>query len=178
VYFESKQGTNGPRIELIKNENTTPIFTEIDCHIIVGPEPSLFDDWVGSGWLYRDFVKFNYDTLLNSNLAVYGELTFRCSGYFSSQDSIYLGIRELLEPYSTFDTPTGPLIALEQIEVGDTLVSLDIVKHIQRIIDHPDSNFGIAITLSPESFDISRVELVRGSHLLTVGYVEPPEPRW
>ena len=178
VYFESKQGTNTPRIELVKNESTTPIFPEADCHIVVGPEPSLFDDWVGSGWVFRDFVKFNYDTLLNDNLAIYGELTFRCSAYFSNRDSVFIGVRQLLEPYSTFDTPTGPLIALEKIEVGDTLVSVDIVKHIQRMIDHPDSNFGIFITLSPETYDISRVEIVRGTHMLTVGYVEPPEPRW
>ncbi len=178
VYLESKQGANGPRLELIKNENTLPVFAEADCHIVVGPEPSLFDDWIGSGWVYRDFVKFNYDTLLDNNLAIYGELTFRCSGYFSSRDSVHVGIRELLEPFSTFDTPTGLLIALEKIEVGDTLVTIDIVKHIQRMIDHPDSNFGIYITLSPETYDISRVEIVRGSHLLTAGYVEPPEPRW
>jgi hypothetical protein len=178
AYVESKEGGSGTRIDLVKNESTVPIFAEIDCHIVDGPEPSQLDDWVGSGWVYRNFVRFNYDTLLDNTLAIYGELTFRCLAYFSSRDSVHVGVRQLLEPFSTFDTPTGPLIALEKIEVGDTLVTLDIVKHIQRMIDHPDSNFGIYIGLSPETYDISRIELVPGSHHLTTGYVEPPDPRW
>lgn len=176
-YISSKEGGSAARIELKKNDVALPIFAETDCYIVNGPEPTLFDDWIGSGWVYRDFVKFNYDTLLDSSMAVYAELSFSCSGYFSHRDTVEVGVRQLLEPFSTFDTPTGPLIALEKIAVGDSLVTIDIVKHAQRIIEHPDSNFGFYIQLSPQTYDISRVEIVRGSHRLNIGYVFPPQPR-
>ena len=176
-YFTSKEGGGAARIELKKNDVTLPIFAETDCYIVNGPEPTLFDDWIGSGWVYRNFVRFNYDTLLDSSTAVYAELSFRCSHYFSYRDSIEVGVRQLLEPFSTFDTPTGPLIALEKIATGDSLVTIDIVKHAQRMIEHPDSNFGFYIQISPQTYDISRAEIIPGSHRLNIGYVLPPQPR-
>lgn len=176
-YFSSKEGGKAPRIELKKNETTLPILASADCHIVAGPEPALLDDWIGAGVVYRDFVKFNYDTLLDSSVAVYAELSFGCSEYFCYRDSLEIGVRQLLEPFSNFDTPTGPLITLKRIAADDTLVTLDIVKYAQRIIDHPDSNFGFYIQITPQSIDVSRVKLVRGSYRLNVGYVLPPEPR-
>jgi len=176
-YLSSKEAGKAARIALKKNDVTIPILAEMDCYIVTGPEPLLLEDWIGSGWVFRDFVKFNYDTLLDSSIAVYAELSFRCSEYFASRDSLEIGVRQLLEPFSTFDTPTGPLIALETIGVGDTLVKIDIVKHAQRMIEHPDSNFGFYIAISPQNYDLSRVKLVRGSHRLNIGYVLPPNPR-
>ncbi|UCD05971.1 MAG: hypothetical protein JSV98_01695 [candidate division WOR-3 bacterium] len=177
-YISSREGDHPARFVLEKNDVTIPAFADADCHIISGPEPTLFDDWIGSGLVYRDFVKFNYDSLLDSTMAIYAELSFECTEYLSHRDSIEIGVRELLEPFSTFDTPAGPLIALERIAVGDTMVTIDIAKHAQHMIEHPDSNFGFFIGLSPESYDISRVKIVRGSHRLNIGYVEPPDPRY
>jgi len=176
-YLKSREGGSAGKILLKKNDTTIPAVVEADCHIITGPEPSLYEDWMGSGLVYRDFIKFNYDTLLDSTMAVYAELSFECAEYFSHRDSIEIGVRELTEPFSTFDTPTGPLIALKKIAVGDTLVTIDIVKHAQRLIEHPDSNFGFYIGVSPETYDISRIEIIRGSHHLNIGYIMPPEPR-
>ncbi|UCF69722.1 MAG: hypothetical protein JSW49_05805 [candidate division WOR-3 bacterium] len=176
-YLGSREGGSGGKIILKKNETSIPAFVEADCHILTGVEPPLLEDWIGSGFVYRDFVRFNYDTLLDSTLAVYAELSFRCTEYFSYRDSLEIGVRQLLEPFSTFDTPTGPLIALKKIGVGDTVVTLDIVRHAQHIIEHPDSNFGFYIGISPEINDISRIKLVRGSHSLNIGYIQPPEPR-
>jgi len=176
-YLSSREGGNPARLDLKKNDEMLPLLAESDCHIVNGPEPGLLDDWVGAGWVYRDFIKFNYDTLLDSSMAVYAELSFRCSEYFASRDSLEIGVRQLLEPFSTFDTPTGPLIALERIGVGDTLVKIDIVKHAQRIIEYPDSNFGFYIAISPQNYDVSRIKLVPGSHRLNIGYVLPPQPR-
>ena len=176
-YLSSKEAGRAARIELKKNDVTIPILAETDCYIVNGPEPVLLEDWIGAGWIFRDFVRFNYDTLLDSSMAVYAELSFRCSEYFASRDSIEIGVRQLLEPFSTFDTPTGPLIALERVGVGDTLVKIDIVKHAQRMIEHPDSNFGFYIAISPQNYDVSRIKLVRGSHRLNIGYVLPPQPR-
>lgn len=177
-YLSSREGEYPARFVLEKNDVTIPAFADADCHIISGPEPTLFDDWIGSGWVYRDFVRFNYDSLLDSTMAIYAELSFECTEYLSHRDTIEIGVRELLEPFSTFDTPAGPLIALERIAVGDTMVTIDIAKHAQHMIDNPDSNFGFYIGLSPENYDISRVKIVRGSHRLNIGYVEPPDPRY
>ncbi len=176
-YLDSREGGSGGRIILKKNETTIPITMEADCYIVTGPEPSLFEDWIGSGYVFRDYAKFNYDSVLDSTMAVYAELTFRCAEYFSPLDTIEIGVRLLKEPFVNFDTPAGPLIALERIAVGDTLVTLDIVRYAQRLIEYPDSNFGFYIGVNPEKDYISRVKIVRGSHHLTVGYVVPPEPR-
>ncbi|MBE0433578.1 hypothetical protein IBX73_08965 [candidate division WOR-3 bacterium] len=176
-YLYSREGGSPGRISMRKNEMTLTASVKSDCHIITGPEPTLFEDWMGSGWVCRDYVKFNYDTLLDGSMAVYAELTFRCSEYFSHRDSLEIGVRQLLEPFSSFDTPAGPLIVLKKIAVGDTLVTLDIVKHAERLIEHPDSNFGFYVNLSPENYDISRIKVVRGSHRLNIGYILPPEPR-
>lgn len=176
-YLDSREGGSAGKMILKKNETTVPAFVDADCYIITGPAPSLLEDWIGSGLVYRDFVRFNYDSLLDSTLAVYAELSFRCSEYFSYRDSIEIGVRELTVPFSNFDTPTGPLIALKKIAVGDTLVTIDIVKHAQHLIDHPDSNFGFFIGISPETYDISRVKMIRGSHRLNIGYILSPDPR-
>ncbi len=176
-YLESREGGSGGGIVLKKNDTTIVASVEADCYIVTGPEPPFLGDWIGSGLVYRDFVKFNYDSLLDSTMAVYAELSFKCEEYFSHRDSIEIGVRELIEPFSTFDTPTGPLIALKKIAVGDTLVTIDIVRHAQRLIEHPDSNFGFYIGISPETYDISRMKVVRGSHNLNIGYIVPPEPR-
>lgn len=176
-YLDSREGGSGARIILEKNETTIPISLEADCYIVTGPEHSLFDDWIGSGYVFRDYAKFNYDSLLDGSVAVYAELTFRCAEYFSPLDSIKIGVRMLKEPFINFNTPAGPLIAIERKAVGDTLVTLDIVRYVQRMIEYPDSNFGFYICIDPETDFISRVKLVRGSHHLTVGYVIPPEPR-
>lgn len=176
-YLSSRDGGKAGMIAMRKNDMTLTAAVETDCHIITGPEPTLFEDWMGSGWVCRDYVKFNYDTLLDGSMAVYAELTFRCADYFSHRDSIELGVWQLPEPFSTFDIPTGSLIALKKIAVGDTLVTIDVVKYAERIIAHPDSNFGFYVNLSPENYDLTRVKVVRGSHHLSIGYVLPPQPR-
>ena len=176
-YLSSREGGKTGLISMRKNDVVLTAAVETDCHIINGPEPTLFEDWMGSGWVCRDYVRFNYDTLLDGSMAVYAELTFRCAEYFTHRDSIELGVWQLPEPFSTFDIPTGSLIALEKIAAGDTLVTIDIVKYAERIIAHPDSNFGFYVNISPENYDITRIKVVRGSHRLNIGYVLPPEPR-
>ena len=59
-------------------------------------------------------------------------------------------------------------------------MSLDIRSLVQFWFEKPDSNFGMLLTLEPESYDVSRVELKRGALLpsLRVGYVKPPHGRF
>ncbi len=177
VHFYSREGNRGVQLRIIKNGAITTIAASADCHILTGPEPSYIDDWIGAGYAYRDYIKFNYSDSLNDKKAVYGELSFCAHKHFSMRDSFEIAVKELIQPYKNFDTPCGPIIALKKFSVDDTLFTFDIVKHIQRIIEHPDANFGLFIQTSPENYDISSFKIVRGSHRLVVGYVNPPAGR-
>jgi len=94
------------------------------------------------------------------------------------RDSIEIGVKQLLAPLEDFNTATGPLIALERFDADDTVFNIDIVRHIQDIIEEPDSNFGLFIVLSPENYEIANYKMINGSHTLKVGYILPPQGRY
>lgn len=175
--FYSREGGTAPSFQLVKNGVVTSISIGADCHILTGPERFYIENWLGSGMAYRNFVMFSYDTTLNEKKAIYGELTFRQENHLGMRDSVEIGIKELLEPLKGFDSNLGPLIALTKFSIKDTLFKIDIVHYVQRIIEHPDSNFGFFIYLSPENYDITAIKLVHGSHHLKVGYISPPGER-
>ncbi len=177
VYFSSREGSNPPQFLLKKNDVVTSIPIEADCHIVTGPEPFYIESWLGSGVPYRNYAKFLFDSLLIDEKPIYAELTFEVEDYFAMRDSIQIGVKELIEPLEGFDTSTGSFIALKKFAADNTLFSLDIVRHIQRMVEHPDSNFGFFIILSPENYDIASFKIVHGSHRLHVGYIAPPQDR-
>ncbi|KPK67175.1 hypothetical protein AMJ87_13780 [candidate division WOR_3 bacterium SM23_60] len=178
VYFYSREGGPAPQFVLKKNDDVTPVAIEADCHIVTGPDPFFIDPWIGSGLLYRNYVRFFFDSLLIDQLVIFADLTFTVEDHFAKRDSVAIGVRELLEPISDFDTPVGPLIAFEKVAADDSIISIDIVRHIQRITEHPDSNFGFFVLFSPETYDIANMKVIRGSHEITVGYVQPAEERY
>lgn len=178
AYFSSRESGVDPQLLLVKNEDVTSIPLEADCHIATGPDPFFIETWVGSGVPYRNYVRFHFDSLLIDQLVIFADFTFTVEEHFAKRESLAIAIRELLEPIDDFDTPTGPLIALEKIAADDSLVSIDIVRHIQRIADHPDSNFGFFVMFSPETYDIANMKIIRGSHKLTAGYVTQADPRY
>lgn len=177
-FFYSREGGQAPSFKLIKNNSVTTIPLTADCHIMkLDNPPNYWDSWLGSGVAFRNFVEFNFDSLLAGMMAVYGELTFKKESHFTFRDSIEIGVRYLTKPFSGFDTEQSPLIALKKFAASDSIFTLDIVEYIQRIIEYPDSNFGICIHLSPENYDIASFKLIGGSHKLKVGYIKPPEER-
>jgi hypothetical protein len=178
VYFYSREGGEGPQFFLKKNDDVTPVAIEADCHIVTGPDPFFVEPWIGSGLLYRNYVRFHFDSLLTDQLVIFADLTFVVEEYFAKRDSVTIGVRELLEPITDFETDVGPLIAFEKVAADDSLISIDIVRHIQRISEYPDSNFGFFVLYSPETYDIANMKIIRGSHEVTVGYVQPAEERY
>jgi hypothetical protein len=181
VYFRSQESGYNPEIVLVKNEETYTIVTDADCHIVTGTPPSELESWIGSGLPYRNFAKFEFIPALDDSaeiMAVYGDLSFSIDEQFAWRDSIEIGIRELLEPLDDFQTQTGSRIALKKYGIGDTVFSIDIVSHIQRIIEFPDSNFGFFIELSPMDYDIAHLKITNGSHRLVAGYIPPPSERF
>ena len=177
-YFYSKEGGYVPKFLLVKNGVISSMPLSNDCYIVTGPEPFYTESWIGSGIPYRNYVKFEYDSILDDKKAIYAELTFRPEQHFVMRDSIEIGVKQLLAPLDDFNTATGPLIALERFAADDTVFNLDIVRHIQHIIEQPDSNFGLFIVLSPENYEIANYKMINGSHTMKVGYILPPQGRY
>ncbi len=177
VHFNSDEALNGPKFILVKNDETITVPLKADCHIVIGPQHLYIENWLGTGYPYRNYVKFLFDTLLINKKAVYAELTFKVEHAWVHRDSIEIGIRQLNEPIDDYDTEVGSLTGLKRFSVDDTIMNLDVVRYIQKIIDHPDSNFGIFIVMSPENYDIANMKIYRLSYQLSVGYISPPQER-
>lgn len=179
VALEARESGRGASFTIRKNETTeTPSLTG-DCHIIkdLAP-PNYWDNWLGSGVSYRNYVRFQGDPAIAGMKAVFGELVLRRTGdWFGLQDSFEIAVKELEEPFTGFQTELGSIIELARFAFSDTIYTLDIVRHIQRIIDHPDSNFGFVLYVSPENYGLCHVQLATGMHELTVGFVPPPAER-
>jgi len=163
---------------LVKNDVITTIPLNDDCHILTGPEPFYTESWIGSGIPFYNYAKFVFDSTLIDKKAVYAELSFKPEHHFIMRDSFQIGVRQLLEPLDDFDTETSGLIGLEWFSAEDTVFMIDIVQHVQHIIEHPDSNFGLFILIYPKDYDIANYKMVNGSHALKVGYIEPPQGRF
>ena len=177
AYYKARESGTYAQIRMVKNGVVETIPISVDMHLVTGPTPFYTDNWIGAGMVYHNYVKFDLDTVLLGQRAVYAELTFRVGAYLAHRDSISLGIRTLLKPLTGFDTKTTSLAALQKIDPGDTLVSMDIIDYVQRIIDYPDSNFGFFIAISPDNYDISWLKVMSGTYRLKVGYIEPPGGR-
>uniref|UniRef100_A0A7C4XUF9 DNRLRE domain-containing protein n=1 Tax=candidate division WOR-3 bacterium TaxID=2052148 RepID=A0A7C4XUF9_UNCW3 len=178
LVFTSREGGKAPSFKIIKNNVIHTVPLSSDCHIAKTDSlPNPWEDWLGSGISYRNFVIFNYDTILNNSRPIFGELTFSLAGYSCHRDSVEIGVRYLVEPFTGFETKLGPVIALKKFSLKDTIFKIDVVEYVQRIVENSDSNFGLFIYLSPENFDIANIKLIKGSHKLKVGYVRPPEER-
>jgi hypothetical protein len=176
--FYARESSKSPRFQIMKNGVINTIPLQADCHIVkIDTLPNYWENWLGSGVPFRNYVKFAYDTMLNNTKAIYGELTFKSKGHYGMRDSIEIGVKYLKKPYAGFETELSPVIAIKKFAISDTLFTLDVVQYVQRIIEHPDSNFGIFIYLSPENYDIANLELVSGSHQLKVEFIKPPKPR-
>ena len=177
-YFRSKESGYTPQFLLVKNDVVTTVQLDDDCHILTGPEPFYTESWIGSGIPFYNYAKFVFDSTLIDKKAVYAQLSFVPEHHFIMRDSFQIGVRQLLEPLDDFNTETSGLIALEMFSADDTLFEIDIVQHIQHIIEHPDSNFGLFILLYPEEYDIANYKMINGSHTLKVGYISPPQGRF
>ncbi len=176
--FYARESGKSSRFQIVKNGVITSLSLQADCHIIkIDTLPNYWENWLGSGVSFRNYVKFSYDTLLNGNKPIYGELSFKAIHHYGMRDSIEIGVKYLTKPFMGFDTELSPQIALKKFALSDTLFTLDIVQYIERIIEYPDSNFGMFIYLSPENYDIANVKLETGSHQLKVGYIKPPVER-
>jgi hypothetical protein len=170
---------SGPQFILVKNDQTVYVDNEQDCHIVTGPEPASIENWIGGGVPYRNYAKFVFDQPISDSteiLPVYAELSFEAEKIFAMNDQVQIEILELLEPLDDFHTSVRDLNVITVVDTTDSIFTVDILDHIEKIIVYPDSNFGFFITLSPE-YLIANVKIKSGSHSLKVGLVDTPQER-
>jgi hypothetical protein len=150
--------------------------------------------WLGSGYVFRSYLYFDLDSLSDDSTREHlrpdstmtvttGALTIYPESSFTVRETLTVAAHRLTQPYEPAEQNAG----FDPFVVGDTFVvrddtgpiTLDIRPIVQRWIEKPDSNFGLLVTLEPQNFDVSRMELKRGTFLpfLRIGYVEPPHGR-
>jgi hypothetical protein len=144
---------------------------------------NISDLWVGSGYVFRSYLKFNLDSVPPAGTAITAELKVRIDSAFSLRDTIQVAVHRLTGDYpsSEKDAPfDGTVVSPRNFIVKqDTVINFDIRSLVQFWTQKPDSNFGLLVTMSPENSGISRIELSR--HILPalrVGYVNPPKGRF
>jgi hypothetical protein len=142
--------------------------------------------WLGSGYIFRTYLKFSLDSLSSESTStvITGALTIHPETTFSERETLQVGVHRLTSNYEPAEqnAPYDKTASANQIFVThqDTIVDLDIRSLVQFWALKPDSNFGLLLTLEPQNYDVSRIELKRGAYLprLRVGYVRPPDGRF
>jgi hypothetical protein len=181
-------GTN--RREFDATQNTYIVDT-----VGLNLQPGRF--WLGSGYIFRSYFHFNLDSLrdtLDSLLlpdptatVITAALRFSPESTFTFRETVALGAHRLTSPYepsrenATFEAAAfGRGIFVVHKDTSDPSITLDVRPLVQYWIQKPDSNFGLLLTLEPQDFDVSRMELRHGAFLptLRIGFVKPPFGRF
>jgi hypothetical protein len=154
------------------------------------------DQWVGSGYVFRSYLKFNVDSVPASGTVVTAELRVRKDTAVGLQDTVTVGVHRLTKDYSVSEKNApfdGTVLSRSSLILdsgwvinsagtvikSDSVVTLDLRSLVQFWTQHPDSNFGLLVTMEPENSNISRVELSRGVlPSLRVAYVTPPRGKY
>jgi len=149
----------------------------------LGLNLQISDLWVGSGYVFRSYLKFDVDSVPANGTVVTAELKVRSDTAVGLQDTVQLGVHRLTKDYRVSEKNApfdGTIISHRQfIANQDSVVSFDVRSLVQFWSLKPDSNFGLLVTMEPENADISRVELSRRVLPgLRVGYVKPPRGKY
>ncbi len=141
------------------------------------------DLWIGSGYAYHTYLKFETDTIPTEATITNAELILHPAKSFLLTDTVEIGIHRLLEPYQEFlTTKFSPGISAKgRFITSDTVISIDLRNLVQFWSLNQDSNFGFIINGYPEYNEIFRIELKRDltdRPLLKTGYILPPTGRF
>lgn len=157
--------------------------------------------WLGSGYQFRTYLRFNLDslkqlrlpegdslslpidtgaTVLSAALKLYPESTFALN------ETIYIGARRLnrrLAPESRSPSLDSLLVRQLFIVRQDSVIALDIRPIVQYWFQKPDSNFGLLLSVEPMGtrMELARVELKRARAWLPrllVVFAPPPKGRF
>ncbi|MEO0108378.1 MAG: DNRLRE domain-containing protein [candidate division WOR-3 bacterium] len=142
--------------------------------------------WIGSGYIFRTYLKFDFEALRpeSASTVIVASLTIFPESVFAQRETVDIAVRRLLEDYD----PPEAQARYDATAIGrtslvvrrDSMVNLDIRPLVQFWVENPDSNHGMILSVEPENYDITRIELRRGDRMpaLRVGYVKPPSGRF
>lgn len=184
-FFYSDETGNKPKIVFKYPDQERSFQALADASIIDTVDIHLArnDLWIGAGYGYHTYLKFNTDTIPAEATINNAELIIRPSSTFLLTDTIEIGVHRLLAPYQEFISPKfSPSISAKgRFVTSDTLIQMDLRNLVQFWTLNQDSNFGLIINGYPEYFEIFRIELKReftDRPLLKTGYILPPEGRF
>jgi len=192
VYSKSNSNKS-PKIVLQYSNITKTYLSMQDCHIIDTLNLNLLplDLWVGAGFVFRTMCKFNLDTIPDNVTIAYAELVLPVQSHASISDTFDIAVSKILEPiYPNYPHQTRYADNIssktQYLAATDTVVILDVRKIVQFWNKYngensqPDSNFGVLVSVYPENYEISRVQLKTGSikPYLKIGYIMPPSRRY
>ncbi len=184
-FFYSDETGNKPKIVFKYPDQERSFQSYADATIIdtVNLNLERNDLWVGAGYGYHTYLKFNTDTIPEEATINNAELIIRPNSTFLLTDTIEIGVHRLLAPYQEFISPkfSSGLSAKGRFVTSDTLIQMDLRNLVQFWTLNQDSNFGVLINGYPEYFEIFRIELkneLADRPLLRTGYILPPEGRF
>ncbi|MDH5684459.1 MAG: DNRLRE domain-containing protein [candidate division WOR-3 bacterium] len=136
-----------------------------------------YDLWIGSGYAFRTYLKFETDTFPEQATITSAELVLHPDLSFLISDTVEIGIHKFLEPYEVRAKFSPNISAKARFTDSDSIIRFDMRSLIQFWNLHPDSNFGFLITAYPEYSDIFRIELKNAGTerpYLNAFYILPP----
>jgi len=179
--FYSKDGPESkrPRIIAYYEKKDTTLFPSQDAYIVRSEfKPEKDELWIGSGYAYRTYFRFDLDTIPTSATITSAEITLRPEEVVSKSDTLGISAHRLLDEWDTryteFNTSSEKWVRFSK---EDSVIKMDIRSLVQFWTSHPESNFGLLLKIYPEANEFIRVRL-SGEASLKVSYILAPKPRF
>jgi len=185
-----------PRTKVIyRTDSTTRYFTTSEDATICDTVPGstrAYELLVGSGFVFRTWLRFRLDSIPAEATVAEAELRFRPAVQYSRSDSFALSIQRLTEPLSS--RGLNPALASAMTTEwyvppidSDTVIRFDITSLVQYWTTNRDSagadtaNFGLVIAPDEDWSDFFRLKVpATGADAcsLNIRYVLPPQDRF
>jgi hypothetical protein len=198
VAFRSGEAATGerPRVRVIYRPDSTSRYFEVSedatlCDTIPGSTRS-YELNVGSGFVFRTWLRFRLDSIPREATVARAELRFRPTTQYRRSDSLPLAVQRLTEPVTNLGM--NPRLAAATMSAAyvvpadrDTAVRLDVTTLVQFWTANRDSsgrdtaNFGLAVAPENNWDRFFRLRIARAGAdacSLQVRYVMPPEDRF
>lgn len=185
--FHSNETSKKPKIVFEYSEKKR-IFTASDDASLINIDTTNLrrernDLWIGAGYAYHTFLKFNLDTIPEVATIAHSELILHPAASFLLTDTVEIGVHRLLSPYTSGLTPNYyPNISAKiSFTKFDTVIKIDLKHLVQFWSLNRDSNFGFILKAHPDYSDIFRLELktdLTNYPRLKVVSILPPERRF
>lgn len=179
-YFVSKEGEIGKRPKVVAyfKKDKEEYFPIADASVVNSNKKEPHLRFVGSGYVYKALLSFPImDSLPKVANIISAELLALVEGIYFPKDTLEIGVYKIKGEWDGKYTQLGELHSKASFKVKDGNLVIPIRKMVQEWITHPDSFFGLSLSIYPENYDISLVKLKVPIEIRVV-YMEPPEKRF